>query len=373
MSSLKSRIPQFVKSIVYSEHLAEDPTKVLKLHKYPLSSIFQENKNILLKSIAFPVNPSDINQLQGVYPSKPEKTLKYNTDTPSAIAGNEGLFEIVSLPSSVPHDQFKVGDWVIPLQANFGTWSTYRACDSPSELIKMNGLDKFSAATFSVNSCTAYLLVNRYIKDWNPGQDWLITNAGTSQVSKIVTQICSSLGIKTLSVIRDRDNFDEVANELKTKYGATEVISESQNNDKAFGKEKLPQLLKNGKIRLALNSVGGSSATAIARKLPKDGIMVTYGGMSMKPVSLPTSLLIFKNIQCLGFWITQITKEHPEEKQACVKHLLPMYQKGEIISPKDDLRLMEWDVDNMKDEQVLQMFKDAIQIKGKKNFISLKH
>ena len=34
------------------------------------------------------------------------------------------------------------------------------------------------------------------------------------------------------------------------------------------------------------------------------GTMVTYGGMSMKPVSVPTSLLIFKDLRLRGFWLS---------------------------------------------------------------------
>ena len=35
---------------------------------------------ILVKTIASPVNPSDINQVQGVYPSQPEKTTQLGTE-----------------------------------------------------------------------------------------------------------------------------------------------------------------------------------------------------------------------------------------------------------------------------------------------------
>lgn len=34
------------------------------------------------------------------------------------------------------------------------------------------------------------------------------------------------------------------------------------------------------------------------------GTIVTYGGMSMKPVSLPTSLFIFKDLHARGFWLS---------------------------------------------------------------------
>jgi trans-2-enoyl-CoA reductase len=52
--------------------------------------------------------------------------------------------------------------------------------------------------------------------------------------------------------------------------------------------------------RLALNCIGGPTATEMARTLDKDGVFVTYGGMSKKPVQVPTSLFIFKNITFKG-------------------------------------------------------------------------
>lgn len=273
------------------------------------------SQSIVLKTLAFPINPSDINQLQGVYPSRPEKTYDYSTDEPAAIAGNEGVFEVVSLPSGSSKGDLKLGDRVIPLQANQGTWSNYRVFSSSSDLIKVNDLDLFSAATVSVNGCTGFQLVSDYI-DWNSnGNEWIIQNAGTSSVSKIVTQVAKAKGIKTLSVIRDRDNFDEVAKVLEDKYGATKVISESQNNDKTFAKEVLSKILgENARVRLALNSVGGKSSASIARKLENNALMLTYGGMSKQPVTLPTSLHIFKGLTSKGYWVTEKNKKKPPKQ-----------------------------------------------------------
>ena len=41
-------------------------------------------------------------------------------------------------------------------------------------------------------------------------------------------------------------------------------------------------------VILALNGVGGSSSASLASMLTHGGTMVTYGGMSRKPVSVPT-------------------------------------------------------------------------------------
>lgn len=60
------------------------------------------------------------------------------------------------------------------------------------------------------------------------------------------------------------------------------------------------QLFKSGEMkkpRLALNCVGGKSALEIMRHLQNEGTVVTYGGMSREPVTVPTSALIFKDIK----------------------------------------------------------------------------
>lgn len=60
--------------------------------------------------------------------------------------------------------------------------------------------------------------------------------------------------------------------------------------------------------KLGLNCVGGASSTAVAKSLAPGSTIVTYGGMSMKPLTIPTSLLIFKDLTCKGFWLSGIQR-----------------------------------------------------------------
>ena len=60
--------------------------------------------------------------------------------------------------------------------------------------------------------------------------------------------------------------------------------------------------------------------------------MVTYGGMSRKPVSLATSHLIFKQIQLHGFWMGQWN-----QLQGRSKARMEMYREvGELIAQVSD-------------------------------------
>ena len=60
--------------------------------------------------------------------------------------------------------------------------------------------------------------------------------------------------------------------------------------------------------------------------------MVTYGGMSRKPVSLATSHLIFKQIQLHGFWMGQWN-----EREGRSEARMEMYREvGELIAQVSD-------------------------------------
>ncbi len=144
-----------------------------------------------------------------------------------------------------------------------------------------------------------------------------------------------------MNVIRDRPDYRELAAEL-SDLGASVVTTEG--HLKAAVNE-----LGSERPRLGLNCVGGSSATAVAKTLRYlivalhafcfslspvvekptgadfgskvfhshvsryQGTMVTYGGMSMKPVSVPTSLLIFNDLQLRGFWLSKSRSNNIDE------------------------------------------------------------
>lgn len=325
-------------AVVFSDH--GEPSDVLSTHTYEINEEQLDSNSIIVKTVASPINPSDINQVQGVYPSQPEKTTQLGTEKPLAVGGNEGLFQILKVGSAVT--EFKEGDWAVPTTVNFGTWRTHAVCDakqmmklrSPEQSLtsgKKRGLSVNQGATISVNPLTAYLMLTHYIK-LEPGKDWFIQNGGNSAVGKYASQIGKLLGIHSLSVIRDRPNLDETINSLKSDYGATQVITEEQNNSRDFGAEVKGWVRETGgDIKLGLNCVGGKSSTAVARKLGKNGLMLTYGGMSFQPVILPTSLHIFKNVTSAGFWVTALLKEDPELKQRTMDQIVEWYEDGKLI------------------------------------------
>jgi NADPH:quinone reductase-like Zn-dependent oxidoreductase len=73
-----------------------------------------------------PINPSDINVIEGVYPLRPNlisslaTSGKGSREQPVYIAGNEGLAKI----TEINDPGLKQGDWVVLAKPQSGTWSS---------------------------------------------------------------------------------------------------------------------------------------------------------------------------------------------------------------------------------------------------------
>lgn len=294
------------------------------------------------------MNPADVNQIQGVYPSKPPFQTALGTTTPAAVGGNEGAFEVISTGANVK--TLSQGDWVIMKKTGQGTWRTHAQMDE-SQLIRIenkDGLTPLQIGTVSVNPVTAYRMIRDFCNwDWmRAGEEWLIQNGANSGVGRAAIQLGREWGIKTLNVIRQRGSPEEteaLKKELKD-LGATVVITEEEMLTGNF-RDMVHEFTRQGRepIRLALNCVGGKNATALAKTLAPDSHMVTYGAMSKQPVALPSGLLIFKNLSFDGFWVSKWGDKHPELKENTIKDVLQLTRSGKFHDIPVDNVEWSWD------------------------------
>ena len=289
MSSLSSQ------EIRYKEH--GDPNSVLYLENCQVSKTLKPTE-VLVKMLMAPINPSDINMVEGTYHMLPQLP---------AVCGNEGVGEVLDVGSEV--SGLSPGDWVIPASTGFGTWRNVAVSDQEMVRKVPNDVPAISAATIMVNPCTAY----RMLKDFvclHEG-DSVIQNGANSAVGQAVIQIAREWGFKTINVVRNRPDIDQLTDYLKS-LGATHVVTEE------FARShQMKELVKSmgSPPKLAFNTVGGDSATNMIKHLNSKGVMVTYGGMSKKPVTISTGALIFKRVRLTGYWNAkwvQENKENPE-------------------------------------------------------------
>ncbi|ORX91168.1 NAD(P)-binding protein [Basidiobolus meristosporus CBS 931.73] len=303
----------FAKIIAFEDY--GKPREVLKLRQEPLPEL--SSKDLHVKFLAAPVNPADVNQIEGSYPAKPIFRPGIG-----AIGGNEGVAEVIAVGADVKG--FKIGDWVIPSKPGFGTWRSHAAVQ-PEEIhrISKEGISVIQAATLTVNPCTAYRMLQDFV-ELKEG-DYVVQNGGNSGVGQAVIQIAHARGIKTINIIQE--NFEEAAQKLKD-LGATHVIADTN-----IRKQETRDLIKSiGRpIRLGLNCVGGKTTTDMSRLLGNNATLVTYGGMSREPLTFPTSIFIFKNLTATGFWMTSWSKEHSKEERAQMwDEILDMMRDGKL-------------------------------------------
>ncbi|KAG0213673.1 mitochondrial 2-enoyl thioester reductase [Mortierella sp. GBA30] len=371
-------------ALVYSAY--GRPTEVLKVLKHTLEAPTEDS--VQVQFLASPINPADINQVEGVYPLKPPMTIKlYPSSTsstaedrpPVAVGGNEGVAVVTKVGPKAGH-MFKVGDWVVMGSAGLGTWRShgnFRAKDLTKvrSVEKMNeggdssSLDMVQLATLTVNPCTAYRML-RDFRTLSSG-DFIIQNGANSGVGEAVIQLAKPLGVKTINIIRNRPGHEEVAERLKS-LGATHILTDDQLG-KLETKELVKSWIRKNEIKLGFNCVGGKPTTEMARLLSKNGHLITYGAMSRQPLILPASLQIFKNVHASGFWLTAWNDEHTsEERQEMIDRVLDTMKQGqfaEINCAKNQWSVTSTDVPALEETLLEAIKKAASSGFGKQVFV----
>ncbi|KAI0385189.1 NAD(P)-binding protein [Hypomontagnella monticulosa] len=341
------------KSLVFSEY--GEPKDVLQLHTHSISPSLPSS-SVLLRALAAPINPADVNTIQGTYGAKPSFTSLLGTASPAAVPGNEGAFEVVS--SSTP--EFQKGDWVIPKKTMFGTWRTHALVPGDAVIkVDKEGVTPLQAATVAVNPCSAYRMLRDFVKEPTPMRegDWFVQNGANSGVGRAAIQLGALWGYRSINVIRARDT-DEATQALKdelTSLGATHVVTEDEFLAREF-RDRLAEWTRGDRegVRLGMNCVGGKSAQTMAKCLGQGGTLVTYGGMARQPVALPTGLLIFKDIRFVGFWLSRWADRDPASKEQTVAEILGLTREGKFRDVPTVEVPWTWDTE-------VQELKDAVQ------------
>ncbi|KAI1099313.1 NAD(P)-binding protein [Jackrogersella minutella] len=341
------------KTLVFSQY--GEPKDVLKLHTHSISPTLPSS-HVLLRALAAPINPADVNTIQGTYGAKPAFSSLLGTGEPSVVPGNEGVFEVVSSSASA----VAKGDWVIPKKTQFGTWRTHALVPADAVIrIEREGLTAAQAGSVAVNPCSAYRMLRDHVVGGPPLRegDWFLQNGANSGVGRAAVQLGRLWGYRSINVVRARDT-PEHTQALKDELhalGATHVVTEDEFHAREFREQLAAWTSGNPEgVRLGLNCVGGKSAQAVAKSLGVGGTMVTYGGMARQPVALPTGLLIFKDLRFVGFWLSRWADRDPVSKEQTVSEILGLIREGKFR----DVPVVEvpwtWDTE-------VAALKDAVQ------------
>lgn len=185
------------------------------------------------------------------------------------------------------------------------------------------------AATINVNPCTAYRLLTDFV-DLKHG-DTVFQNGANSACGQIIIQLCKSLKVNCVCVVRDRANIDALKKYL-TGLGATHVMTDKE----------LPQTRYFTSVSspiLGLNCVGGDIATNMLQYMANGSTFVTYGNMSGQAMQVPASTFIYKDIRLKGYWMTRWTKENPHspERFKMFEELIQLVMGKKLKVPEHEM------------------------------------
>ncbi len=284
------------------------PESVVLVKELP--SPLLEAGQVRLRMLHAPVNPADLNFIEGHYGKKP--------DLP-AVPGMEGVGRVEEVAPGV--ESISPGALAIPL-GGMGCWSEEIVRPAEKIFVLPGGIAPLQAAMLRVNPATAWGLLHA-AGELPPGS-WVVQNAASSAAGHCVIQVARHLGLKILCLVRRPESIAKC-----TELGADMVLVDS------------PEAVKEARETpgfsaplLALNAVGGDSALRLMDLLAPGGTLVTYGAMGRQPVKVPNGFLIFKDIRLMGFWVTKWLESAPDmEVHELYSRLATLVLKGKLQQP----------------------------------------
>lgn len=278
--------------------------EVLQLQETP-KPIPAENQ-VLIKVKAAGVNRSDIITRQN--------TATYGKGSPTTlIPGLEVSGEITEIGSALKDK--KVGDNVCALIAD-GGYAEYVVVDSSHCLPIPEGISLTEAAAIPETVFTVWFNVF-HLGKLQPGEKLLI-HGGTSGIGTMGLQMAKAWGCKTYTTAGSEDKID-----FLQKMGVDKVIN--------YKKEAFEEVLKDEKIDVILDMVGGDYTQKNLEILNKKGRLCYINGMKSMDVNINLRTIMAKNLTMTGSFLKPQTADVKTQIAKDVeKNIWPMFHSKQI-------------------------------------------
>lgn len=278
--------------------------EVLKLKETPKPK--PEKTQVLIKVKAAGVNRSDI-------------ITRKNTDAygkgsnVALIPGLEVSGEIAEIGGDV-YDK-KIGDKVCALIAS-GGYAEYIAVESSHCLPVPEGINLTDAAALPETVFTVWFNVFQLGK-LQPGEKLLI-HGGTSGIGTMGLQMAKALG----SII-----FTTAGSDKKIDFLNKMNLGKAIN----YKKEAFEEVLKDEKIDVILDMVGGDYTQKNLEILNKKGRLININGMKSNEVSINLRTIMSKNLILTGSFLKpQSTAVKTQIAHEVEKHIWPLFHAKKI-------------------------------------------
>ena len=236
-------------------HEFGSPKSVLKVEEKSIEP--PKNKEVLVRMLARPINPSDLIPIRGAY--------AHRISLPN-IPGYEGVGIVEDVGSFVSKDL--IGKRVLPLRGE-GTWQEFVKTSADFAIPIPDSIHDFTASQMYINPVTAWVTCTEILK-LKPN-DVLLVNACGSSIGHLFAQLSQILGFRLIAVTRNNKYTEELLH-----LGASYVIDTS--TDSLY--ESVMELTNGMGADAAIDSIGGSDGNELAFCLHPNGNFLTIGLLS---------------------------------------------------------------------------------------------
>ena len=236
------------------------PGKVLRIAKRQLKSEQLGADDVLVKVIARPIHPGDIQILSALPQGGPVEPIPEGT---LRVPGFEGVGTILRLGTNPKAlKRFSEGQRVAFFPA-MGSWAEYVIVRYNSLLPVPDEISDQIAAQMLINTITASVLIkagHNSLKAPITLPVHILQNATASGVGRLLTQIALDRGVRPIRLVRSNQS----AQRLRSVLPGPPVYSTSDSN----WKEQVREALGGHKLEVAFDAVGGKAIDTL-RHPPK--------------------------------------------------------------------------------------------------------
>jgi NADPH2:quinone reductase len=257
------------RAIVQSEYGA--PEKVLRIAKRQLKSEELGPDDVLVRVIARPIHPGDIQILSALPQGGPGEPIPEGT---LRVPGHEGVGAILRLGTNPEAaKRFNEGQRVAFFPAK-GTWGEYVVVRYDSLLPVPNEISDQIAAQMLINTITASVLIktgHNLLKTPVTRPVYILQNAAASGVGRLLTQVALDRGVRPIRLVRSRQS----AEKLRSAFPGPPVYATSDSN----WKEEAREAQRAHKPQVAFDAVGGKAIDDLAELIDDGGTVIDFGSL----------------------------------------------------------------------------------------------
>ncbi|MBD3926255.1 zinc-binding dehydrogenase [Nocardioides cavernae] len=293
-----------------------DPAEVLSVQEVPDPE--PGPGQALVRVLLSPIHNHDLWTTRGSYGFKPDMPAR---------AGTEAVGVVEALGEGV--EGLQVGQRVAT-GGSFGAWAELIVAPAAGLIPVPDGMTDEAASQLVSMPFSAIALLD--FLEVSEG-DWIVQNAANGAVGRMVAQLAVARGVRVLGLVRRSAGVDELR-----EQGIGDVVA----TDDDGWRERVREVVGDGKVVAGVDSVGGSAAGDVVSLLAEDGVLVVFGAMASPTLEIGSGEVIFKQVVIKGFWGSKVFPAMDREKRsALMGELVAGISSGVVTLPVEQVYPLE--------------------------------